>query len=252
MRLSALQSGFLGWLASGDEGEAQGLPLRRAEGLAVYQNNYRASLMACLAETYPQTMAWMGEADFHAAAARHIDRVPPHGWTLDDYAEGLPASLNADYPNDREIGELARIELALSQIFVAADAAVMVPAQMAGLDWGKARLQVIPALVILPLSTNAAEIWMALADERAPPVAWEQQAPSAVLVWRLDGICRLCRLEADEAAMLTWLICGPVLFEHICERAVARWGEEKGILAIGQGLARWVGEGLIALVAEVG
>ncbi|MBN9143702.1 MULTISPECIES: HvfC/BufC N-terminal domain-containing protein [unclassified Novosphingobium] len=247
MRLSALQSAFLDWLADGDEDEAQSLPLRRAAGLAVYQNNYRASLMACLVETYPQTMAWMGEADFRAAAAHHIDRTPPHSWTLDDYADGLPASLSAQFPNDREIGELARIELALSQAFVAADAMAMKPAQMAGLDWDAAWLKVIPALAILPLDTNAAEIWMALAEGQVPPVAQEQQKASAVLVWRQEEMCRLRRIDGDEAAMLTLLICGPVLLGQICEQAVARWGEEKGILAIGQWLARWIGDGLIAV-----
>jgi hypothetical protein len=240
-----LQSGFLDWLVDGDGDQPPNLPLRRAEGMAVYQNNYRASLMACLAETYPQTMAWMGEADFYAAAARHIDRTPPHSWTLDDYADGLPASLSAQYPDDREIGELAQIELALSQAFVAADAAVMVPGQMAGVDWGEASLQAVPALMILPLGTNAGEIWMALAEERAPPAALEQHAPGAVLVWRMEGICRLRLLDGDEAAMLRLLISGPTRFEHLCQQAVACWGEEKGIQAIGQWLARWVGDGLI-------
>ena len=246
MRLSALQSGFLDWLVDGDEDQPPNLPLRRAEGLAVYQNNYRASLMACLAETYPQTMAWMGEAEFRRVAAHHIDRVLPHSWTLDDYADGLPASLAAEYPDDREIGELARIELALSQTFVAANAAVMMPAQMVGIDWNGAWLQLIPALTILPLNTNAAEIWMALADERRPPVAREQRTPGAVLVWRLEGICRVRQLDADEADMVRRLVGNPTPFGHLCERAVARWGEEKAILAIGQWLARWVGDGLIA------
>lgn len=250
MRLSALQSDFLGWLTSGDEEAAQRLPLRGAEGLAVYQNNYRASLMACLTETYPQTIAWMGEAAFHSTAARHIDRVPPHGWTLDDYADDLPAGLIAEYPEDREIGELARIELALSQMFVAADAAIMMPGQMAGMDWEKARLHVIPALMILPQNTNAAEIWMALAEERAPPVVQEQQEPGALLVWRLEGVCRLRRLDADEAAILTQLISAPTPFAQICEQAVARWGERKGIETTGQWLARWVGEGLIAAAQD--
>ncbi|WJS97769.1 HvfC/BufC N-terminal domain-containing protein [Novosphingobium humi] len=246
MRLSVLQSGFLGWLASGNEEEVQSLPLRRAEGLATYQNNYRTSLMECLAETYPQTMAWLGEADFAAAAARHIDRTPPHSWTLDDYADGLPASLSMDYPDDPEIGEMARIELALSQGFVAADAAVMKRAQVADMDWDAAWLQVIPALVILRQNTNAAEIWMALAEGQVPPLAQEQQDAGGVLIWRREGICRLRRLDGDEAAMLEMLAGGPLPFGQICEHAVALWGAEKGIPAIGQWLARWVGDGLIA------
>lgn len=248
MRLSTLQKDFLGWLVSGDEDAAQSLPLCRAQGLEVYQNNYRASLMECLAQTYPQTMAWLGEADFRAAAARHIDRMPPHSWTLDDYADGLPVSLMAEYRDDREIGELARIELALSRAFVAPDAAVMTPAQMADMDWDAARLQAIPALTILTQNTNAAEIWMALAEGREPPAAEEQAMPGAVLVWRRDGICRLRRLEADEGDILAMLIGAPALFGQICERAVDRWGMEKGIVVIGQWLARWIGDGLIVEV----
>lgn len=247
MRLSTLQKDFLGWLASGDEDAAQSLPLCRAQGLAVYQNNYRASLMECVAETYPQTLAWMGEADFYAAAARHIDRVPPHSWTLDDYAEGLPASLNEEFPDDSDIGELARIELALSQVFVAADATAIGPAQMADMDWETAWVQTILALVILQQSTNAAEIWMAQVEGRVPPAALEQQEAGAVLVWRMDGICRLRRFDRDEAAILEMLTNEPLPFGKLCELAVARWGEEKGILSIGQWLANWVRDGLIAM-----
>jgi len=248
MRLSALQRGFLSWLASGEEGDAARLPVLRPEGLAVYQNNYHASLMACLADTYPQTLAWLGEETFQAAAARHIDRVPPYSWTLDDYADGFPASLTLEYPEDREVGELAQIELALSQAFVAAEAAVLTPAQMAGVDWDTARLQTIPALSLLSLTSNAADIWMALAEGEAPPPAQEGVGTQAVLVWRQDGLCRLRLLDADEAAMLMMLASGPLPFRHMCEQAIARWGEEQGVLAIGQWLSRWVGDGVIAAV----
>ena len=249
MRLSALQSGFLGWLASGEEGDAAALPLRRQQGLAVYQNNYRASLMACLADTYPQTLAWLGEAEFYTAAARHIDQVVPHSWTLDDYADGFPASLTADYPDEREVGEITQIELALSQAFVAADVVVLAPDRMAGVDWDKARLKAIPAVSMLSQHSNAADIWMALADGEAPPAAFEQLTPSAILVWRREGLCRLRRLEADEAAMLEILANGCPSFEGLCQQAIARWGEVQGIMTIGQWLSRWVCDGLI-VVAE--
>jgi hypothetical protein len=63
MRLSVLQGDFLAWLASGEQEDAARLPLADARGLAVYQNNYRASLMACLADSFPQC-AWLGEAAF--------------------------------------------------------------------------------------------------------------------------------------------------------------------------------------------
>ena len=247
MRLSALQSGFLSWLASGEEGDVAALPLRREQGLAVYQNNYHASLMTCLADTYPQTLAWLGEAEFYAAAARHIDRVVPHSWTLDDYADGFPASLTADYPDESEGGELAQIELALSRAFVAADAIALSPDRMGSVDWDKARLKAIPALSMLSQHSNAADIWMALADGEAPPAAFAQLTPSAILVWRREGLCRLRRLEADEAAMIEMLADGCPSFEDLCQQAMARWGEEQGIITIGQWLSRWVCDGLIVI-----
>ncbi|MGG2339436.1 DNA-binding domain-containing protein, partial [Salmonella enterica] len=90
-----------------DEVAAGRLALSDRRGLGVYQNNYRGALMACLADSYPQTLRWLGEAAFEASAARHIDRVPPHSWTLDDYALGFPASLASEWPDDREVAELA-------------------------------------------------------------------------------------------------------------------------------------------------
>jgi len=250
MRLSTLQSSFLGWLASGEESDAACLPLRRAEGLAVYQNNYRANLMSCLAETFPQTLAWLGDEAFYAAAATHIDRVPPHSWTLDDYADGFPASLQEAFGDDHEVSELSLIELALSHAFVAEDAPVLRPEQMAGLDWDAVCLQAIPALSILMLSTNAADLWAALAEGETPPAAQECAPLHAVLVWRREGLCRLRVLEEGEAALLALLLSGPLEFGQLCEQAISRWGEEQGVLSIGQWLSRWVCDGLIIAPVE--
>lgn len=247
MRLSEMQGAFLDWLASGDEAAARRLPLAKGaeHGLGVYQNNYRAALMACLADSFPQTLLWLGEGPFEAAAARHIERVPPDSWTLDDYALGFPAGLAEDYPYDPEVAELARIELVLSQVFVAADAVPLAPGAMGAIDWDHARLQTIPALSILSLHSNAEEIWIALADEAPPPpVRWEQEARS-VLIWRQGFLCRLRSLDSDEAGLLAYLSGDAPAFADLCRIAVAQWGEQAGIARIGQYLAQWVADGLV-------
>lgn len=247
MRLSEMQGAFLGWLASGEDAVMRRLPLAKGaeHGLGVYQNNYRAALMACLADSFPQTLRWLGEGPFEASAARHIERVPPDSWTLDDYALGFPASLAEDYPYDPEVEELARIELVLSQVFVAADAVPLDLAAMGAVDWDNARLQTVPALSILSLHSNAEEIWIALADEAPPPpVRWEQQA-RPVLIWRQGLLCRLRSLGSDEAGMLGHLSGAGLPFADLCKDAVAQWGEEAGIARIGQYLAQWVADGLV-------
>jgi hypothetical protein len=50
------------------------------------------------------------------------------------------------------------------------------PEIMAQVDWGQAKLQAIPALAILPLRSNAGEIWVALADGAPPPAAQRDEA----------------------------------------------------------------------------
>lgn len=245
MRLSDLQREFLGWLASGDGAARLPLAGGAAHGLGVYQNNYRGSLMACLADSFPYTLLWLGETAFEAAAARHIDRVPSISWTLDDYALGFPEGLIEDYPYDLEVGELARIELALSQAFIAADAAVLRSDQMGDVDWDCALLQTIPALTILPLRSNAQDIWIALANETPPPAAQWRQSEHLLLIWRQEWLCHLRRLDADEAEMLGHLSGHARAFADLCAKAIEKWGEQEGIARIGQYLARWVADGLV-------
>jgi len=247
MRLSELQHNFLDWLASADDAVAARLPLAGdgRDGLAIYQNNYRGNLMACLADSFPHTLLWLGEAAFEAAAARHIDRVPPSSWTLDDYALGFPESLIEDYPYEAEVSELARIELALSQAFIAADAEVLKADQMGDVDWDRAMLQTIPALTILPLRSNADDIWIALAHEAPPPNAQWDETERPVLIWRQEWLCKMRRLNGDEAAMLGYLIGSEVPFADLCARAIGRWGEQDGIARIGQYLGQWVADELV-------
>jgi hypothetical protein len=71
---------------------------------------------------------------------------------------------------------------------------------MAQVDWGQAKLQAIPALAILPLRSNAGEIWVALADGAPPPAAQRDEAQHPLLIWRRDGLCRLRPVDAEEAA----------------------------------------------------
>jgi hypothetical protein len=53
MNLAAIQQDFRAWLVSGtEEAAARFAPEARA-GLSVYQNNYRASLMACWQRAFP-------------------------------------------------------------------------------------------------------------------------------------------------------------------------------------------------------
>jgi len=251
MSLLALQRDLRAWLVAGSEDAAARLGAAAAPGLLVYQNNYRSQLVACLEESFAKTRAWLGDDAFLAACIAHIDETPPHDWTLDAYADGLPAALAARYPEDPEVAELAALELALADAFVGADADPLPAARLAGVDWDHAVLAFHPTLRTLTAVSNATDIWSALADDGTPPPARARAAPAAILVWRRGFTTTFRTTDAAEAEALRAMQAG-ASFGTLCATLVADLGEEAGIAAASGYLGRWIGDGLISgVVGEV-
>lgn len=244
MGLRALQRDFATWLVAEDHQAAERLPLAATAGLSVYLNNYRGQLMGCLTGSYPNTLAWIGESAFLAAAADHVESVPPHSWTLDDYAERFPGTLARRYPADPEVADLARLELALAEAFVAPDADPLIPSDIAQIDWTTARLRLVPSATFLDLTTNAAPIWAAIDRSEEPPATNILARPARLLIWRQDFVC--CFLELDEnERLLSPLVAGGIGFEAMCERMVSRHGSDEGVRLAGELLARWSAAGML-------
>lgn len=244
MNLRTLQHGLRDWLTTesiavqGHCGQGAGA------GLTVYLNNYRAQLLACLSESYGTVRAWLGDAAFEAAAATHIDAVPPTSWTLDAYGLDFPATLDGLYPDDPEIGELARLECALGLAFVAPDHEGLGPDALAAVDWDHAVLVFAPSLTTLPAKTNAAAIWSAIAEGIRPSAADLLPASATTLIWR-DGLTPAFRtMSASEADALEMLREGHA-FGALCQRLVEHLGETEGPAAVGGFLAQWIADGLV-------
>jgi hypothetical protein len=244
MTLGELQHDFRLWLVSGADSAADRLPGATGAGLAVYQNNYRAQLVGCLEESYPQLRAHMGEQAFLHAAVQHIGKYPPHAWTLDAYADEFGATLAALFPDNPDLHELAWIELALGAAFIAADALPVSAADFAGVDWDSVRLELTPTLRLRGAATNAAEIWRALRNGETALESAMLPEPGALVVWRSSHVSCL------RAADLLELDALATLQEHgsfgaLCEMLVGRLGEDEGIARAGTLLAGWIGAELI-------
>ncbi|WEJ98462.1 MAG: DNA-binding domain-containing protein [Candidatus Sphingomonas phytovorans] len=250
MTLLAMQRDFGAWLKSGSQDSMDRIGRRHAPGLRVYQNNYRAQLVACLEQSFPHTLAWIGGEAFHAAVVTHIESFPPSSWTLDAYPRDFPATLAALNPDDPEIAELAWIELALGEAFVGPDAPAIAPDQVAAVDWDAAILRFTPTLDHRASITNAPALWSALdAGEMPPPVAMLPEA-GAILVWRHAQISRFRAIDAEEFGALTLARAG-MPFASLCAALVEQHGEESGIALAGTLLGRWLGDGLLCdIVAD--
>ncbi len=252
MNLANIQGGFHAMLASGAAPlPASGVP--SGSGRAVYQNNYRAQLVGCLEESYPLLRTFIGEEAFLHAAAVHIRRRPPHAWTLDAYADDFGDTLQALFPDNPDLQELAWIELALGQAFVGPDAAPVAADTLAAIDWDHARLQLTPTLHLRTAVTNSADLWFALRDAGAEasgsaahvvPESEMLLAPGGLLVWRRGFTSCLRALDAVEFAALTHLQRDGS-FVGLCAMLVDRLGEEQGIASAGAMLADWLGSELI-------
>ncbi|WP_068077672.1 HvfC/BufC family peptide modification chaperone [Novosphingobium lentum] len=239
----AVETELRSWMICGLGGDATAHTLLlRAP---IYLNNYRSQLLGCLEDSFPQTLAWIGSHSFRAAAARHIARCPPSSWTLDDYAQGFPGALAGAWPNDPEIGELARLEQALADALIAPDAAVLTVADLAETDWDQAALRLAPSCAMLDLLTNAAEIWSALTEGITAPASDLGDGHRVVLVWRRDWTCRFRQLEPDEAAVLIAIGNDGKRFSTICEHLVGQLGKREGIARAGALLVQWAQDGVL-------
>lgn len=247
MGLAQTQAEFRCWLEREDDAAGSRLGLADGRGLSVYLNNYRSQLMGCLEESFPQTLGWVGDHSFRAAAANHIERCPPSSWTLDDYAQGFPVALAKAWPHDPEIGELAQLEQALSDAFIAPDAVALTVVDFAEVDWDQAILRLVPACSLLNFRTNAAEIWTALVERVKAPAAEPDCDVRVVLVWRRDWTCRFRLLDIDEAALLAAVSDGGESFDAICATLVEQLGETEGIARAGALLVQWTQDGLLCL-----
>ncbi|NWE21369.1 DNA-binding domain-containing protein [Pseudomonas sp. P7548] len=249
MNLAELQQVFSHWLVSASDESAQLLG-NNAAGLAVYQNNYRAQLVGCLEQAFPHLRRWVGEEAFLAASITHIDSHPPHAWTLDAYPEGFYATLKDVFPRNPDVHELAWIESALNEAFVAADAEPLAPQVLAELDWDTAVLSLTPSLRCHGLTTNAEAIWSALWQETQAPEAVMLEQAGGLLVWRRQFTSRLRQVDALELAALQQ-VQAHGSFAGLCEFLVERLGEEAGVMRAGEYLATWLGSELIVGVRDV-
>ena len=244
MSLLALQRDMRDWLDQGSENIAARFPVSARAGLGIYQNNYRAQLAACLEESFPVTLAWLGGKAFHEAVVAHVEAEPPSSWTLDRYPCGFPGTLRRLYSDDQEVAELAALELALAEAFVAADAPLLA-VDMTKVDWDRAVFSFAPSLSCQPMSTNAPAIWTAIVAEDSPPPATMLPAPGALIVWRSGEVCRFRTIEASEAEALRFLRGPGASFGSFCAGL-----DEQQAGEVGDWLGQWIGDGLIAEISD--
>lgn len=251
MSLLALQRDMRDWLLREDMAAADRIGAAAGPGLAVYQNNYRTQLVTCLELSFPRTRAWIGEDMFLHAAVHHIDSVPPSSWTLDAYGRDFPTTLARLHADDPEIAEIAGIELALEELFVAADSPAVRLGGLGNVDWDRAVLTFAPSIDLLHLQTNGYVIWSALVDQKEPPAPQYLDMSDIVILWRQGEQCRIRTIDDAELQALLKLRRGTT-FGALCRDIALSLGEEAGMSLVGRWLGLWLSDHMVVAIDDRG
>lgn len=218
--------------------------------MGIYADAYLARLVEALAEDFPAVSRLLGRRGFHAMCRGYLQRFPSRSRSLNPLGRGLPEVLS-DRPAARD---LARVEVAMGEVFDAeaaeplrpSDFAKMAPATLAG-----ARLKFVPAFRLLELAHAANPYIDAVRQgrETSPRLkrvrSWMAVYRKEFQVWRVD-------LKESAHAALSALHRGRTVSQAVAAAARFWTGTPEGLQAqIRRWFGEWVSEGFFLRVGRV-
>lgn len=185
------------------------------ERFAVYRNNVVSGLSRALAAGFPATEAIVGEDYFAAMAAIYVRVSPPASPVMLDYGATLPDFIDRFEPAAElpYLADVARLELAYTRAFHAADAVALPAGRMSDITAGRIgllRIALHPSLQILRSAHPVADIW-AMNTGRAPLGEIENWIAQDVLLLRPQYDVAVSTLAPGEAEFLAKLQAGIAL-----------------------------------------
>ena len=218
-------------------------PTQHEPLLRIYQNAYRARLIAALHDNHGVLPRAMGDEAFDALAEAylqaHPSRHPSIRWFGHRLAEFMAAH-PALVPHPAFV-DLARMEWALREAFDAADAVPMTPQELAALPadgWPQRVLRFHPSVQVLTLDWQVEPAWRALQGEDEPELEEPEAGEHLLIVWR-PALETRWRSVADavEAQLLAAVMQGED-FSALCEIA-------DDAVAVVRVVQQWTSEGLL-------
>jgi hypothetical protein len=210
----------------------------------IYSDMYLYRLVDALREDYPLLARLLGEEGFFSLCADYVRAHPSRHPSLARLGEALSGFLRERPGSRPDLSDLAALEWARAESFVAADAAPLDETALRSLgeDAAAARLALVPSVRLLSLDHDAAALWADLEAAREPGPACARA--SSLLVWRKGFDVFHAEVTPEELSALGAAQRGATLGEA-CEAFAALPDPARAAL---DALASWSGEGLIARI----
>lgn len=232
-----------------------------ALGLDIYQQAYRARLLAALRDNFTVLQRALGDAEFDALGLAYLQARPSRQPSIRCFGDQLAAFMATDYADalpHASLADFARMDWALRAAFDAAPAPLLTPAELMRVppaDWAGLVFELHPTVQLLKLDWAIEPAWSALRafdpetaapDQPAPELPEPVPLPHVLLIWRERWDTRWRSLDPLEAELLHALAAGQS-FAGICALAAQQQGPDAGTAParVVQALQRWLTQGLL-------
>lgn len=255
--LKDLQARFQAGIMSGDDAALDDINDSATEDrstlFGVYRNAYVLRLAEILGKDYELTHTYIGDDAFSGLARAYIAAHPSDKRNARWFGRYLPEFLRrtAPFSDHKEVAELAALEKALADAFDGPEAVPVTVDELAAVqpeNWAQLVFTPHPTAHRLRFRTNAADIWIALKDDAAPPAPVQLAEPQAILVWRQDLTSRFRPLSPEEAMMWAEASKG-VRFGVLCEMVATFGGPDDAELRAATYLKTWLDTGALSCVS---
>jgi hypothetical protein len=216
--------------------------LTAQERVAIYSRMYFARLHDVLADDFPTIFSFLEPREFQRLVRQYLTKHPSKHYSLAELGSAMPAFLSGPVRVRRRalLRDVARVEMAMSRIFDAAEVPVLSAEDFARLppqDWQRARIRTIQAVELLELDHAVNPMITAVRSEQPLPEVRRQRSWVVVYrkkyaVWRWD-------LSGPQFVLLRALLDGKTMLEAIGAAAqIWRGGDEE----LETGIFRWFQE----------
>jgi hypothetical protein len=215
--------------------------------LHVYAGMYEARTHDALIEDFSNTAKLIGEG-FPALVKQYVAELPSTHHSLARLGHGFAQWLRQHPQSRPDLADLAELEWARSEAFVAIDVAPESPESVQQLGphrFTQAWMQFVPSLRLLTLLHDVLPLWKAL--ETGESALEPAPATTHVLVWRKEHQVFHVAIAEDEAEAVKAAQARENVAQ-ICERFAGR-GDDAAHAAF-QAIGSWLNEGMVGAIRE--
>jgi len=221
--------------------------LQSAAGLAIYQDAYRARLLAALRDNFSVLQRALGDDEFDALGLAYLQAHPSTEPSIRWFGHRLAAFMDESDLCHPAMADFARMDWALRAAFDAADAPALQAADLQVLapdDWPGLTFRLHPSAQLISMQWSIEPAWRALREADGEDVELDEPEPLAhtLLVWRQGLDTRWRSLSPLEAALLQALAAGDN-FAAIC--ALAAQSQADAAQQVVAALQQWLSDDVL-------